>query len=64
MPAMEAIQSATMTPAIMLGIEDELGSIEAGKYADIIATNENPLEEIETMQRVSFVMKGGKVYKQ
>ncbi|MEO0581948.1 MAG: amidohydrolase family protein [Bacteroidota bacterium] len=64
MPAMEAIQSATMTPALMLGIEEDLGSIEAGKYADIIATDENPLVEIETMQRVSFVMKGGKVYKE
>ena len=63
MPAMEAIKSATMTNAALLGISDKLGSIEAGKLADIIATDENPLEEIKTMETVSFVMKDGKVYK-
>ena len=63
MPAMEAIKSATMTNAALLGISDKLGSIEAGKLADIIATDENPLEEIKTMHTVSFVMKDGKVYK-
>jgi len=63
MPAMEAIQSATMTPAVMLGIDDQLGSIEAGKLADIIATPKNPLDDINTMSEVNFVMKDGKIFK-
>lgn len=63
MPAMEAIQSATMTPAIMLGIDDKLGSLEKGKIADIIATPETPLDNIDTMGKVAFVMKEGVVYK-
>ena len=63
MPAMEAIQSATVTAATVLGMQNEIGSIEAGKLADIIATDENPLEDITTLERVSFVMKDGVVYK-
>ncbi|MEM1135809.1 MAG: amidohydrolase family protein [Bacteroidota bacterium] len=63
MPPIEAIQSATMTTAIMLGIDDKLGSLETGKLADIIATPKNPLEDINTMGNVSFVMKDGVVYK-
>ena len=64
MPPMEAIQSATITTARMLRMEDQIGSIEAGKLADIIATDGNPLENIEVMLKVSFVMKEGKVYKE
>lgn len=63
MPAMEAIQSATMTAATLIGKEDELGSIETGKLADIIAVNEDPLQNIKTLLNVSFVMKDGVVYK-
>ncbi|MDW7690567.1 amidohydrolase family protein [Flammeovirgaceae bacterium SG7u.111] len=63
MPAMEAIKSATMEAAKLLRMEDELGSIQPGRFADIVATPENPLEEISTMGEVMFVMKGGKVYK-
>lgn len=64
MPPMEAIQAATSVAAAFLGIEDTHGSIEANKQADIIAVPGNPLDDIELMQRVSFVMKGGTVYKQ
>lgn len=63
MPPMEAIQSATMGGAMLLGLEDELGSIETGKRADIIAVEGNPIENIEQMQHVRFVMKDGVIYK-
>ncbi|MFQ5649729.1 MAG: amidohydrolase family protein [bacterium] len=63
MPAMAAIQSATRVAAELLGIEDELGTLEAGKLADIIAVDGDPLREIAVMQRVVFVMKDGRVYK-
>ncbi len=63
MPAMEAIKSATVVPAGILGISDKIGTLEAGKFADIVATDENPLKNIKTMEKVSFVMKEGMVYK-
>ena len=44
--------------------QDKVGSVEAGKFADIIATDINPLEDITAMQNVTFVMKGGSVVKQ
>ncbi len=64
MPAMAAIQSATIEGARLLGVEDELGSIKAGKLADIIAVAGNPLQDINAMGQIRFVMKGGQVYKQ
>lgn len=64
MPAMEAIQSATITPAIILNTESETGQIAPGFFADIIAVEENPTENIKTLENVLFVMKEGKVYKQ
>ncbi len=63
MPEMEAIQSATVTAAELLGMQDKLGSITEGKLADIIAVNGNPLEDISLLGKVSFVMKDGTVYK-
>lgn len=63
MPAMETIQSATMGGATLLGVENELGSLEIGKLADIIAVKDNPIENIGTMTDVKFVMKGGVVFK-
>ena len=63
MPAMEAIKAATITPAEIIGNQKELGTIEAGKIADIIATDGNPLQDIKVMRKVSFVMKDGVVYK-
>lgn len=64
MPALEAIQSATLTAASLLGIEDQLGTLESGKLADVVAVPEDPSVDITTMQRVSFVMKDGEIYKQ
>lgn len=63
MPAIETIQSATVTPALILKMENQLGQIAPGFLADIIATNEDPTENIHTMEQVVFVMKAGKVYK-
>ena len=64
MPPMVAIQSATSVAANVLGIGATHGTLETGKQADIIAVPGNPLQDITAMERVSFVMKGGKVYKQ
>ena len=63
MPALEAIQSATLIPARIFNKESEMGQIAPGFYADIIAVKDNPLENVETLQDVQFVMKEGKVYK-
>lgn len=63
MPEMEAIQSATSVAADFLDIADTHGSIVAGKQADIIAVPGDPLDDISTLERVNFVMKGGSVYK-
>jgi imidazolonepropionase-like amidohydrolase len=59
----ETIHASTWNPACLLGREDKLGSIEPGKTADIIAVAENPLENIETLRDVGFVMKEGQVFK-
>ncbi|MFV8781746.1 amidohydrolase family protein [Microbulbifer sp. SA54] len=60
----DAIRSATWNAAQLLNAQDELGSVSAGKWADMIAVEGNPLEDIATLQNVRFVMKSGKVYKQ
>jgi imidazolonepropionase-like amidohydrolase len=59
----QAIQSATIVSAELLGWEDRVGRIAPGMYADIIAVDGNPLEDIEELEDVDFVMKGGVVYK-
>ncbi len=64
MPIMEAIQSATIVAATVLDMKSELGSIESGKFADIIATDGDPLSNVATLMNVTFVMKDGKIYKQ
>jgi len=64
MPAIEAIQSATITPAKILNMDNKIGSIEVGKLADIIAVDEDPSKNIHTMENVTFVMKDGVIYKQ
>ena len=63
MPPLEAIRAATITNAFILGMADRIGNIEAGKLADIIAVEGNPLIDITSLERVVFVMKEGVVYK-
>lgn len=64
MPEVKALQSATIINARLLKSENELGQIAVGFYADIIATDSNPLEDIKTLESIPFVMKNGLVYKQ
>ena len=62
MNPMDALVSATITTADLLGESDNLGSISVGKIADIIAISGNPLEDINNMENVIFVMKEGMVF--
>lgn len=63
MPAMEAIKAATISAAELLGIKDQLGSIEVGKIADVVAVDGDPLKDSQVFGKVVFVMKEGIVYK-
>jgi imidazolonepropionase-like amidohydrolase len=63
MTPLQAIQSATVSAADLLGKSDLLGSLQPSKYADIIAVLGNPLEDIRLLENVKFVMKEGAVYK-
>jgi imidazolonepropionase-like amidohydrolase len=56
-----ALQGGTIVNAEALGWQDRIGSVEKGKFADLVATSGNPLQDITELQRVKFVMKGGKV---
>ena len=64
MSPMQAIQAATTNAADLLGHTAEVGSIKPGKHADVIAVRGDPLQDISILERVQFVMKEGKVYKQ
>jgi imidazolonepropionase-like amidohydrolase len=64
MTPMQAIQAATVHAAELIGWPDSVGAIEAGRFADIIAVDGNPLENVRSLEDVNFVMKGGVVYKQ
>ncbi|HKW32642.1 MAG TPA: amidohydrolase family protein [Candidatus Acidoferrum sp.] len=64
MTPLQAIQSATVSAADLVGKSALLGSIQPGKYADVIAVSGNPLEDVRLLENVKFVMKEGKVYKQ
>jgi imidazolonepropionase-like amidohydrolase len=63
MTPMQAIRSATLVAAELLQAQDDLGAIEPGKYADIVAVEGEPLGDIAELERVRFVMKGGQVVK-
>lgn len=58
-----AIRAATSSAADLIDRSKDVGTLEAGKYADLIAVTSNPLDKVETLEHVRFVMKGGKVYK-
>lgn len=63
MAPMDAIIAATGNAADLIGDTQDIGSIRAGRYADVIAVAGNPLNDITELERVKFVMKGGEVYK-
>ena len=62
-PPLETIRAATANAAELLGWQDRVGSIEANKFADVIAVIGDPLKDIHELKRVKFVMKGGEVIK-
>ena len=63
MTPIEAIHAGTSAAAELLGWSDRMGTIEAGKWADLVAVSGDPLKDITELQKVKFVMKGGAVYK-
>jgi imidazolonepropionase-like amidohydrolase len=63
MTPMQAIRSGTVVPAELLGWSEKMGTIEAGKWADLVGVSGDPLRDITELERVKFVMKAGAVYK-
>jgi imidazolonepropionase-like amidohydrolase len=63
MTPMEAITAATSSAAELLGWSDRIGTLQADRFADLVAVNGDPLSDITVLQKVQFVMKGGVVYK-
>jgi len=59
----KAIRAATSNAADLIGRSKDVGTIEAGKYADLIAVSSDPLQDVRALENVGFVMKGGEVYK-
>ena len=62
MTPLQTSKSATITTAVLIRLERSIGSIETGKYTDIIAVKGNPPDDITILENVEFVMKGGKGY--
>jgi imidazolonepropionase-like amidohydrolase len=63
MTPLQAIESATRVGAELLGREADFGTVEAGRYADVIAVNGDPLRDVAELEKVVFVMKGGEVFR-
>ena len=63
MTPLQALRSATIETARLLEAEDEIGTLEAGKYADIVAVDRDPTQDIKALRNILLVMKGGKVYR-
>jgi imidazolonepropionase-like amidohydrolase len=64
MTPLQAIESATRVGAELLGREADLGTVEAGKLADVVAVAGDPLRDVAELEKVTFVMKGGQVVRQ
>jgi imidazolonepropionase-like amidohydrolase len=64
MKPMDAIVAATGSAADLIGDTQDIGSVQPGRYADLVAVNGDPLADIAQLERVQFVMKGGAIYKQ
>ncbi len=63
MSPLEAIRTATLNAAQLLGWQERVGTLDAGKFADLIAVSGDPLKDVSELERVQFVMKGGVVVK-
>jgi imidazolonepropionase-like amidohydrolase len=63
MTPLEALKTTTLNAADLMGWTDKVGSLEPGKWADVIAVSGDPLKDIRTLEHVSFVMKSGVIYK-
>ncbi len=63
MTPVQAIRAATSEAAQLMGWQDRVGSVEAGKFADLVAVAGDPMADITELERVEFVMKGGHVFK-
>jgi imidazolonepropionase-like amidohydrolase len=63
MAPLAALQAATVNAADLMGWSAKTGSLEAGKWADMVAVDTNPLDDVRVLQNVKFVMKAGVVYK-
>ena len=61
MPSLDVIRAITSNAAEMLGWQDRIGTIEPGKFADLVAVAGDPIADITEIERVRFVMKGGEV---
>jgi imidazolonepropionase-like amidohydrolase len=64
MTPMDAIIAATGSAADLIGDTADIGTVQTGRYADIVAVNADPLKDVTALQHVAFVMKGGAVYKE
>jgi imidazolonepropionase-like amidohydrolase len=62
MSPMQAIQAATLKAAALLGLENQVGTLNEGAYADLIAVQGNPLENVSLLENIGFVMKDGEVF--
>jgi imidazolonepropionase-like amidohydrolase len=63
MAPLAALQTTTINAADLLGITAKTGTLEPGKWADVIAVDKNPMDDVRVLQDVKFVMKAGVVYK-
>jgi imidazolonepropionase-like amidohydrolase len=63
MTPLQALRAATIEPARMLDASSDIGSLEAGKYADLLAVDGDPAQDITALRNILLVMKGGKVYR-